>query len=169
VYARAVSGCRSTGVTHRVEKQQTVSKLERWRRRLCISSSRRATPMSANWGHPGRKSPSVQSSTCACLSPLPPAVSMVISSAANHKIFVNGNTPVAAVRHRFRHICQRLRPRSHSQAKRGIADSPFAGYAKVCYRAVSCRSSDGRHHSSDNYCTTGFGHNATFPVLRGRS
>ena len=119
VDARAVSGCRSAGVTRRSERPQRVWKPSRWQQQQYRASSRRAMPVSASWGHPGRKSPSDQSSTCACLSPLPPAVSMVISSANNHKIFVNGNTPGVVMRHRFRHICQRLRPRSHSTIKSG--------------------------------------------------
>ena len=89
-----------------------------------ISSSRRATQVSAGWGLPGRKSPSVQSSTCACLSPLPPAVSMVLSWATNHKISVSGNTPGAAVCHRFSYMCQRLRPCSHVTIKTATRGPP---------------------------------------------
>ena len=67
---------------------------------------------------------------------------MVLSSVVNDKISVSGNTLEVVMRHRFRHRCQRLRPRSHGQVKRGIADSLFTGYGKVCYRVQSCRSSD---------------------------
>jgi len=39
----------------------------------------------------------------------------------------------------------------------------------VRFRGRSCRSLDGYHHFGGDYCTTGFGHNATFPRFRGTS
>jgi hypothetical protein len=50
VYAQAVSGCRSAGITPRAERPQRVSKPSRWQQQQYRASSHRATPVFASWG-----------------------------------------------------------------------------------------------------------------------
>ena len=85
---------------------------------------------------------------------------MVLSWAANHKISVNGNTPVAAIRHRFSHLCKRLGPRSHGTIKtatrrppRAVRPAPKEGTCRTLSR--QCRIADVVARVQGQYLVTG--------------